>query len=577
MILIEPRQIRRLFLLILAGAMVFGRISLPAAEFKPPLCSFKPPATLQLAHRSFNLADHRDLSQAAALARQLADTCADHEKRLARQQRVLRGKIQDLPAAQLKSFFSQSSPKPFKRFQLAFRHLAHLAQSASALSPGPERDQLVYQIGQLALALQNNSRNPAPAYVDALTMPFLLLDYLSNPIAAGRRPAANIPPAQPGQCTDQIDPPSSTFWSQPQPIASQDLYAGFGRARLPDYTNQVWSYRNPKLHGWNPGCELQSGPYRIDIKFGDLHAEPFAARIFHALGFNVDPTDYVSSLKIKYDRRFFRELNLRRDITTRFGLFHIPVGTIRIKRHVDPFDFIQGALLTNGSQISGHHLKSILLKNPKRPGATDDPNNFHTHIEKQLDYLITVPANVQPDQEELLTIGPWSFDQLDHRHRRELRGAGLLAAWIGWWDVRFENTRLRLRPSTSSPQLVHYFSDLGGGLGISRGTFRHATEVPARFDSAFTRVEEFRSNRLIHSRFRITNYEPIDDVPPFTEMTPSDARWMARRIAQLSNEQISQALTASGFNKPDTLLLTGKLASRRDRLLQDLGLTTPSL
>jgi hypothetical protein len=57
-------------------------------------------------------------------------------------------------------------------------------------------------------------------------------------------------------------------------------------------------------------------------------------------------------------------------------------------------------------------------------------------------------------------------------------------------------------------------------------------------------------------------------------MTIDDARWMARLIAQLTEEQIVQALIASGFDAAEVKIYTEKLASRRDWMLRDLGLDT---
>jgi len=55
-------------------------------------------------------------------------------------------------------------------------------------------------------------------------------------------------------------------------------------------------------------------------------------------------------------------------------------------------------------------------------------------------------------------------------------------------------------------------------------------------------------------------------------MTLDDARWMARLIAQLTEEQIVQALVASGFDSAQVKLYTEKLISRRDQMVRDLGL-----
>jgi hypothetical protein len=48
--------------------------------------------------------------------------------------------------------------------------------------------------------------------------------------------------------------------------------------------------------------------------------------------------------------------------------------------------------------------------------------------------------------------------------------------------------------------------------------------------------------------FRVVDFQPLGHPRAFQEMTLDDARWMGRRIGQLSEFQIAQALTASGFD-----------------------------
>jgi hypothetical protein len=145
----------------------------------------------------------------------------------------------------------------------------------------------------------------------------------------------------------------------------------------------------------------------------------------------------------------------------------------------------------------------------------------------------------------------------------------VLAAWLGWWDSRFENTRLRVVKTPEGPALKYFWTDLGGGLGRARGTFSHSCEKPNDFGWSFTR--SFTSAGKTH--FEIKDYEPVEDTPAFAEMTVDDARWMARLIAQFTEQQIVDALEASGFKPSEVQIYTDKLISRRDNLIRDLQLT----
>ena len=53
-----------------------------------------------------------------------------------------------------------------------------------------------------------------------------------------------------------------------------------------------------------------------------------------------------------------------------------------------------------------------------------------------------------------------------------------------------------------------------------------------------------------------------------------DARWMARLIGQLRVEQIEAALAASGYDAATIRLYTQKLVSRRNHMIEDLGLAS---
>ncbi len=270
---------------------------------------------------------------------------------------------------------------------------------------------------------------------------------------------------------------------------------------------------------------------------------------------------------MRYDRRYFTEFHRLPELKMKIGLFFIPIYTFHFERVYDPLNFIEEAVMSDGTRLPSEDFAKMLLRN-RRAKDCFATENFNEKVEGSIDYLVTTEANVQIKSESGGSIGPWAFDQLGHEHLRELRGAGLLAAWVGWWDARFENTRLRVVETERGPALRHYFSDLGAGLGRSAGTFRHSSEKPADFASTFTR----RGERFGRGRVEFPGFEPIEDNAAFREMTFDDARWMARLIAQLSEAQISAALRASGFSDEEVSVYAAKLLSRREQLLLDTGL-----
>jgi hypothetical protein len=226
----------------------------------------------------------------------------------------------------------------------------------------------------------------------------------------------------------------------------------------------------------------------------------------------------------------------------------------------------------DGREVSGRKLKQMLFVNSDRHHPEAFPEDFRADIEEGLDYVIMASVNVQPKDVPTENIGPWEFRGLDHEHRRELRGVALLAAWLGWNDSRYDNTRLRVTRMNGHEELQHFFSDLGAGMGGTAGWVSLHGEDPNAFAWRFTQAEIVRGPGCMTTPFRIVNYHPIVATPAFREMTADDARWMARLIGQLTEEQIRAALIASGYDAAEAKLYQEKLVSRRDQMVKDLKL-----
>lgn len=427
---------------------------------------------------------------------------------------------------------------------------------------------------EVANALANNHRPAMPRYIDFLALPVLLAKALRHPVGIGDAESGKIRHST--NSTIEIASKDS-FWREPPSISQADLRAGFSRASLPTCDDIVWQYAGPKKAGRNGGCELLAGQRRLKAKFAEIHSEPFTARIFHALGFYVTPTDYCPGLRIAYDRRFFTEFNSRPPLILRAGIAMAPLYRIDLQNAFDPFDFVESAQLKDGRIISRAEMKSRILKDPTTRRERLSSTDFNNPGEQSIAYFLTVAANVQDEPREWESIGPWGFEGLGYEDLREARGAGLLAAWLGWWDARFENTRLRARRSGEQIELRHYFSDLGGGLGACGGTFHHTCERLEDFGWTFTRVRAIGASGKGSAgpgkpRFEICGFEPVEENAAFRKMTIEDARWMAKMIAQLTPQQIEAALSASGFSDELARGYTARLLSRREQMLRDLGM-----
>jgi hypothetical protein len=452
--------------------------------------------------------------------------------------------------------------------------LRDLCGAAAGESAPQVRRAILEQIEELVGAIHYNQVPPVPVSIGFLRPPVVFLDYSYNPVGHGQTPASNLERVD-GSDLSLLDPLPSTIWERPSDIASQELFYGFGRTQLPDFAGRVWDYARPKTsYGWSPGCEVIGGGLRLKMKFHEVLSEPLTARFFAALGYHVDPTDYAAGLKLRYDRRFFREFHLRKPVQTEIRLLWLlPVYRIHLQKHYDPFRFVETAVFKDGTQVSGSRLKTLLLRHPDHKYPEEDPSNFRIEVEQALDYLVMAPANVQVrNEEDGETLGPWSFAGLGHEDRRELRGACLLAAWLNWFDSRFENTRLRVTHTANGPELRHVFTDLGGGLGKATGALTRSSESPNDFPWTFIRPPKFQGKGRMTIPFRIQHYQPNQDTLAFEKMTLEDARWMGRLIGRLTESQLLEALLGSGFDSAQARLYLEKLVSRRDDMIRDLGL-----
>lgn len=444
----------------------------------------------------------------------------------------------------------------------------------------PSREAAIAQIMEIADALKLARKSPTPKRVDIIQIPFVYADLMHNPVGVGSEPAWNLP-SGPGhtETSDRLDPLPSPFWS-PVNIRSQDLYEGL--APILDIHEEICTYTEPKKsHGTSPGFSVMCGNRPVKVKFGEdenlkRNSEVAVTRIFGALGYNVEPNDYSPEVRVRYDRRIFLEFNSRKQLDTRITVLGlIPVHTIAIQKAQDPFTFVQYAVTKSGDRIASEALAGKLLRpevleethrkkaRTSRGHSDEDYRADAASIEATLDYLVMEEANVQLDKTGGRNIGPWDWDHLDHPGRRELRGAGMLAGWTNYFDARWGNNRLKLVERDGRVELAHFITDLGGTLGISENIRVNASGLVNEFPWIFTEGPPFR----------IVGYQPQVDVASFHDMTVDDARWMARMIAQLTENQIEQALIATGYTSAEVRLYTEKLISRRDAMIEDLELS----
>lgn len=488
------------------------------------------------------------------------------EKKLARRTEDLK----NLPTAELRRLFMETSSKYQPR---AVSIIGRLAREA-LLSNAPTRSARETDIMEVQASLRAERNPPVPDKLGFFTTWIFFFKNLSGKIGQGDTVATNL--AQSNNLTfdsSLSDPLPSTFWRRPSAIDNQNLYAGFGRSDFPHLEKTICEYSGPKVSsGTHAGFDVECDGVRYKVKFGEINSEPFTARIFFALGYHVDPTDFAPEIRVRYNRRLLREFHLRKPLNMKITPFGVHVGTIRLQTHYDPFSFITRAVFQDGRKVSGSQLKQMLFKNSRMSHPEESPENFRPEVEADLDYLEMAPVNVQLRDEPTQSIGSWEFGGLGHENRRELRGLGLLAAWLSWFDSRTDNNRLRIERDSDGKHLEYFISDLGGGMGAGSGWFSPHGENPNDLTWTFTAPEIVRGPGRMTTPFRIEHFTPSVPTPSFAAMTVDDARWMARLIGQLTENQLRSALIGAGYDNAEAMLYLEKLISRRDRMIRDLKL-----
>jgi hypothetical protein len=464
----------------------------------------------------------------------------------------------------------------------ALDELATELQSGETSSPAA-----IHQIQEIAWAVESNFVTP---YFWRPHLEVLDLFYRARDItlhASGRGNADD--PASDLSTYDvpdlsKVDPKPSTFWSPPASMTDRDLYRGFGRDAIPDFAAPIYDYDVPhKGYGVHPSFEVVSEGKHWKVKFGEERSSgPFACRIYSTLGYPAEIVDYMPEVKVSWDRRILSDFNSRKLNAMHVTLLGVPLTTVHAARYFNPFDFIRSAVMKDGSRLAATQLRSALFPSaagqPRRTHMETNPALYDRKFEKQIDYLVMADASItSKDSGDAEEIGAWDYNSIGHPDLRELRGLAVLDAWLDNWDVRWGNNRLMLAQAKDGTyRLEHTVSDVGALFGNSSGMIRTVhgrwkkglyQDAPNDYNWTFTHAQAPEKSSV-----PIKGYMPDSKILPFYKMNIDDARWMARRIAQLTEAQIKAALIAAGYDAPVARLLLEKLVCRRDQMVKDLGL-----
>lgn len=192
-------------------------------------------------------------------------------------------------------------------------------------------------------------------------------------------------------------------------------------------------------------------------------------------------------------------------------------------------------------------------------------------------------------------IGPFSYDgtrdddpndRIPHRHRRELRGIAVFAAWINHFDTKQHNSLDAFVQDGDRSYVRHYLIDfastLGSGaygpaerfgweytfdpkaisrriltLGLAEDDWRRVRRPEGLDEIAYFDVEQFDP----------AGFAPLQSNPAFVNLTRRDGYWAAKIVSAFTDEHLRAIVDEARYENPaaaDYMVRT--LAGRRDEI-----------
>ncbi len=354
-------------------------------------------------------------------------------------------------------------------------------------------------------------------------------DFFSQTLGKRGEPSTLKKPIPAGAVNTLGEVPDSTwytnrhYWNR---MSIEELVRGPGNENAPDASGQLTVVR-AKTEGVTPGFTMEdSKGRRYNVKFDPLGnpemataADVIVSKLFYALGYNV-PENYIFTFARHQlviapdvpltDARGKQRPMTERDVTEL--LLKVPRGEKGRYRAVASL-WIQGK---NVGEFRYHGTRA------------DDPN-----------------------------------DLVPHEHRRDLRGLGVFAAWLGHDDSRAINTADFLVEEDGVKFIRHYLIDFGSTLG-SASTGPNSPRSGQYLFAWKPSVGQFLSLGLYVPKWARAHYPRIPAVgrfewktfdpetwvpeyrnPAFSNRLPDDSFWAAKQVMAFTDEEI-RALVKTG-------------------------------
>jgi hypothetical protein len=379
--------------------------------------------------------------------------------------------------------------------------------------------------------------------------------------------AGNLGAIGDAERTDHLDPVASTMWEprKPERITTEALFAGpwmkaEKRPTLPESESvlELESFRSLDADGIHPSVFVTDPATGTEwkVKFlggpeNPLSPEPAMSRVYYALGYHASPVYHVAELRMDA-----RAVIAAYQHQQKVG-FRVREGSIlhRIFR-LKPGKYGHTAFKMR-NQIKNVRFRGKLLSGDEAVRVLEDAQrdpSLLEHISYVTVHGVDIALKGEGGGE---SIGPFHPDDPGNVDRREMRGLSMISAvWGMGDDVRFNNLRLDAEVGDDGTvELEHVQSDAGAHFLTEKGANALAWEVDIDLNGA----------RLHNDQNRIT-------LDAFDRTTLDDARWAARKLAGLSEQQIVAMVASSAESWPVARLYAEKLIARRDDMVKKLGL-----
>lgn len=177
-------------------------------------------------------------------------------------------------------------------------------------------------------------------------------------------------------------------------------------------------------------------------------------------------------------------------------------------------------------------------------------------------------------------------DPVRHENRRELRGFRVMAAWLGHFDTKQQNTLDMYVEDSGRHYLRHHFIDFASTLGAGatgpfpKANYEYSFDFPASLGRAASvglyqspwralerpagldEVGYFESNT-----FEPSEWKPLDPNAAFANLTDRDGYWAAKIVTAFTDAQLDQAVARGKYRNPEAAAYIARmLKERRDKV-----------